>query len=674
MRATSRLRAAATAAATLIALVLAGTAGAAPEHRKHLPGSVPPWAKASAFKHQSKSRARVEFRVYLGWRHERALHKLTQAVSTPGSGQYGSFLSPKEFRSKFAPSAKDGATVRTWLHHQGFTVGKTPANRLYLPAAGTIGEAADAFGTSFGEYAVQHKTLRAPRQALTLPSSLPVDAVVGLDQSALLVQPLAGKHRAASAKGKHGAHGQAPPPAGFRVGKPCSKYWAEKTTAEYATTHDGTPIPGAYGRDTLPYAPCGYNPAQVQGAYGVSDAIASGNDGSGVTVAVIDAFASPTIVQDVRQYSRDQGLCVPGSSGCGTLSQRVPPGIYNKPPNPQMNPAGWYGEETLDVEAVHSMAPGADILYVGAPNNRNDLDAALNKVVDKHLADIVTNSYGFAGEALPPGYIKPYNDIFLQAIAEGIGVYFSSGDSGDETGGSGSYAQATPDWPASSPYVTAVGGTSLAVGKADNRLFETGWETGTSTLTDGAWTPEPPGDYLYGGGGGVSRLFAQPAYQEGVVPDSMATAQGHRSGPMRVVPDISALGDPNTGFLVGETQTFPDGTYFDYYRIGGTSLSSPLMAGMMALVQQRAGHPLGFMNPTIYANAGSSAFDDITGSDGEAVVRVDYVNGVNGDDGYTYKLRTLSYDEPLTIHAAPGYDDVTGVGSPGSSFLTSLSH
>src|SRR3954462_13251938 len=221
------------------------------------------------------------------------------------------------------------------------------------------------------------------------------------------------------------------------------------------------------------------------------------------------------------------------------------------------------------------MAPGADIVYVGAPNNFQDLDAALNHVVDRRLAQIVTNSYGFSGEFLPPGFIKPYNDTFTQAAAEGIGVYFSSGDSGDEVANLG---VASVDWPASSPWVTAVGGTSLGVTQSDGYLGETGWGTLRAPLAGNAWgTPV----FQFGGGGGTSRLFAEPRYQQGVVGNDLATRWGPT--PARVVPDVAMDGDPNTGMLVGQTQTFSDGAYYDEYRIGGTSLSSPLFAGVMAL-------------------------------------------------------------------------------------------
>jgi subtilase family serine protease len=319
------------------------------------------------------------------------------------------------------------------------------------------------------------------------------------------------------------------------------------------------------------------------------------------------------------------------------------------------------------------MAPGANIVYVAAANSGQDLDAALNQVVDHQLATIVTNSYGWSTEALPPGFIKPYLDIQIQAAIEGIGVYFSSGDDGDESFGQGAQ-YATADWPASSPFVTAVGGTSLAIDASNNYMWETGWESGTASLVAGAWSPDTTGNYLYGGGGGTSRLFAEPWYQSTYGVSSTLTGKYGSAG--RVLPDISALGDPNTGFLLGQTQTFPDGhAAFSYFRIGGTSLSSPLTAGMMAVVEQQLGRPIGFANPTIYkaAKANPSAFHDVTASSGLAVVRANYRNSVDDTAGYSYILRSLGFDNLLTIHAAPGYDDVTGVGTPkGTAFTAAM--
>src|SRR6266566_3638327 len=424
--------------------------------------------------------------------------------------------------------------------------------RVYLGWKGTVAQASTAFGVDFANYAVQGLTVRSPTAELSVPSALAnvVSGVLGLDDTAQFVRPYNVV--------------DAPPPAAFVTGTPCSVYWGEKAAVGFTNP---------YGAGVLPYAPCGYTPQQIKGAYGLSGAAF---DGSGQTVAIIDAYASPTIEQDVNQWSRNRGL---PSFTANQFTQVVAPGTYHHPERGQkQDPQGWYGEETLDVEAVHGMAPGADIVFVGAPNNFQDLDAALNHVVDRGLAQIVTNSYGFVTELLPPGFILPYEQIILEGVVQGIGIYFSSGDNSDESLVVG---YRTPDWPASSPFVTAVGGTSLAVGATNNYLFETGWGSTTSSWTGTTWSPKPPGSWLYGAGGGVSRIFAEPSYQVGVVPSAVFAAQG-RTG--RYVPDISAVADVTTGYIIAETQTFPDGSVrYSEYRIGGTSLSSPLMAGIMAL-------------------------------------------------------------------------------------------
>ena len=197
--------------------------------------------------------------------------------------------------------------------------------------------------------------------------------MLGLDQSAALVHPASGQ--------------QAPPPDAFVNAQPCSAFRGEKTVRANGAL-DGTALPAS----PPTWSPCGYAGAQLQGAYGFIGPIASGNDGTGVTVAVIDAYASPTIEADIETYSLAHGL----PTTKGLFRQLVAPGTFIRPQNPAQNPQGWAGEETLDIEAVHTMAPGASIVYVGAANNYSDLDAALNHIVDQHLADIVTNSYGFA--------------------------------------------------------------------------------------------------------------------------------------------------------------------------------------------------------------------------------------------------------------------------------------
>ena len=629
-----------TGAAVMLATASIG-ASASPSNRATLAGSVPAWATSSNFKQAAGGSDSVGFRVYLGWQNQSQVEALAKAVSTPGSGSYRQFLTPAQFRMQFAPSQSAVTAVRNWLQGQGFSVNYVPTNNHYVSAEGTVAQASAAFGVTFGKYSVNGMLLRSPQSALTVPSSIApyISGVLGLDQSMALVHTdMAGAANEPNAS---------PSPA-FVNAPPCSAYWGEKL----ATT-----VPNPYGSGSLPYAPCGYTPQQVKGAYGLGGTTLTG---AGQTVAVIDAYASPTILQDANQWSTRRGL--PTLTG-NQLSQVVAPGTYHHPESLAQDPQGWYGEETLDVEAVHGMAPGANIVYVGAPNNYQDLDASLNFVVDRHLASIVTNSYGFSTELLPPGYIVPYEQTILQGVAEGIGIYFSSGDDSDESLVVG---YQTADWPASSPFVTAVGGTTLAVGASNNYLFETGWGTKRAiwNTSTSAWVPTPPGKWLYGAGGGVSRLFPEPSYQQGVVQQSVFDAQG-RTG--RAVPDVAALGDPNAGFLIGQTQTFPDGTVkYSEYRIGGTSLSSPIFAGIMALADQQNGSPHGFANPLFYANA--SAFTDVVDpASTVAVVRVDYINTVDASDGLRTSLRTAN--QTLSLDTTPGYDDVTGVGTPTAAIL-----
>src|SRR6201999_3366246 len=306
---------------------------------------------------------------------------------------------------------------------------------------------------------------------------------------------------------------------------------------------------------------------------------------------------------------------------------------------------------------------------------------------------------------------EPFNNVLLMAAGTGVGVQFSSGDEGDNFIVSG---EQQPSFPATSPYATAVGGTSVEIGAQNNRLDEVGWSTGISALCTkelatlaeplcepsevGQWEPEAPGEYDYGGGGGTTNQYAEPWYQEPVVPKELAEKAG--TGELnRVVPDISMEGDPSTGMLVGETQAFADGTYYDRSRLGGPSLPSPLFAGLMADADQAARGSLGFVNPLLYhLDAGgqnSAAFYDILPAGKQAVVRNDYLNEQNAEEGILTTARVLGMEgateyycekpneetgeceteieeAPESLSAAPGFDSMTGIGSPGDQFIEEL--
>ena len=618
---------------------------------RHPLGAEPAWARSANRRGAVASSDTVALRVVLKTRNRAEANAVADAVSNPKSASYKHYLSAAQYRARFAPTQAAVESVTKWLKAQGLSVGYVPSNRLYVSAVGTAGQASKAFSVHLSKYAVSGKVLRAPDAVASVPAELGdiVDGVIGLDQGDQLLHP----NTIAA------ADPAAPPSPGFRNAPPCSLYWSEKDAT------DQPPLGGGYPT-VLPWAPCGHTPPQLRSVYGIASTVESGNDGHGVTVGIVDAFASRTIFQDAREYSaRNDPTHVLRAS---QFSQVIPRGIYRAPKGDRCDPQGWYGEETLDVEAVHGMAPGANIVYAGGRSCFDHaIDVALNTLVDGHLVDLVSNSYGNLGENVSDSAKTEFDQIATQAAATGIGLYFSSGDSGDESGNLG---YASTDFSADSAHVTAVGGTSLGVNRDGNRAIEQGWATSLVSQAGGAWVSPPPGDFLYGSGGGTSTLYSEPFYQHGVVPDALAFAHSNHRG--RVVPDVAMLGDPNTGMLIGQTQTFSDGAYYDQYRIGGTSLSSPLFTGLMAVADQVAGFHHGFANPALYDLGGTSAFHDITPGPKTAVVRRNFVNSENANDGYSISARLFD-TELQSLHVTKGYDNMTGMGTPnGETFLTLL--
>ncbi|GAA2880968.1 S53 family peptidase [Streptomyces mexicanus] len=619
------------------ALVLGIPAAHAADHsgRGALAGTKPVWATAKADKGATSDSARVDARVYLAGRDAAGLAAYAKAVADPSSPQYGKYLTARQAQQRFGATEAQVAAVKSWLTSAGLKV--TSVTPHYVAVSGDVAAAEKAFGTQLHNFAKGSKTYRAPARAASVPESLKgaVLTVTGLDNA-----PHKANHK-----------DQLPPPdAVFKNAGPFSSYYG----SNIAST-----LPEAYGQK-IPYAVKGYTGKQLRSAYG-----AGTYTGKGVRIAITDAYASPTIAFDAATYAKKNG---DAAWKTGQLHQVLPKN-YTK--TEECGAAGWYGEETLDVEAVHAVAPDADVTYVGAAScYDDDLLDSLSKIVDNHLADIVSNSWGDIEANQTPDLAAAYDQVFQFGAVEGIGFYFSSGDNGDEVAHTGTKQV---DTPANSAWVTAVGGTSLAVGKGDTYLWETGWGTEKATLSaDGTSWEGFPGAYTSGAGGGTSRTVPQPYYQKGVVPNALATANSAAGN--RVVPDIAAIADPNTGFLVGQTQTFPDGSQqYSEYRIGGTSLAAPVIAGVQALAQQaRGGKAIGFANPAIYAQYGTKVYHDVvdrpTGKD-LAVARVDYVNGVDDADGLSVSVRSLGKDSSLK--AVKGYDDVTGVGSPAKGYVES---
>ena len=698
------------ATASTLAVVLAAAPGsiaaATDDAVSAAPKNVSRWVAAAQKVGSAADSQTVHVSMFLGFKNKDELKTLIAAQYRPGSAQYQKFLSPEEFRARFAPDADKVALVQDTLKRLGFTLEYTPKSGLFVQAAGSVAQVKSAFGVSQDLYSYKGNTLRANRETPHLPARIAgiVTYVAGLDDTARLRKShLINAHAgdldaaqsariAAARRNADAISTNAPPPVqdGIR-GKFCSTYYGDHT-ARLATA------PGAYPQ-TLPWELCSYTPQQLRQAYG-ADKVAQ--TGKGVRVGIVDDYASPTIEDDANSYSKNHGL--PQLTYLN-FAQIVPPGLYNVKASDPCGPQGWYEEETLDVEAVHSMAPAAFIIYGGVtctdPGN-----AALYGMIDDHLADIVTNSYGFNGEALPADFIESENQFFMQAAAEGMTIVFSSGDDGDVAAANGI---ASGSWEATSPYVTGVGGTSLALRNAAGVKQEWGWGSyraflanakvaanGGSIATSGA---ELPFAFYGGAGGGPSLSQLAPAYQAAVpfLYSGFTTLGSGTRVPFetahRVTPDIAMVADPYTGFLDGETYTKAGDPTFDSFckslsatteyceiGIGGTSLASPLFAGVLALANQARfadkKPAIGFVNPALYTLAvgapgtKSSPIVDVQAPSIPAAVLRGYIN-----DQTEVRVVTMN-SVPNAAGTAPvegadtsyltrkGYDQVTGLGTP----------
>ena len=671
--------------------------------------NVPHWVSSAPKVAHADESQRVKIVAFLSFRNQAALKNLIAAQSTPSSSRYGQYLTPDEFRAQFAPNAADVKRVQRTLQQLGFRVEFTPDSGLFVQASGTVSAVKTAFGVSQDLYAYKGKVLRANAETPRIPAGIAdvVTYVAGLDEAALLRKP---EHirlnEEASASASASAGPNAPPPVPTTIPSPfCSTYWGDHS-ATLSTA--AAPYP-----KTLPWLVCGYTPQQLRAAYG-ADGVRQ--DGTGVRVGIVDVYASPTIADDANRYSKNHGL--PRLTN-HNFQQIVPAGLYDVPANDPCGPQGWYEEESLDVEAVHSMAPGASIVFEGWLCT-DPVNSPLYDLIDHHRVDIVTNSYSYGGDyGLSADFVTAENQFFLQAAAEGMSILFSSGDDGDLAAGNG---VASGTWDATSPYVTAVGGTSLAVLDRDGDKREWGWGTyraylnavtisadGKSVATSG---PALPFAYYSGSGGGPSLIMPAPSYQSDVSYNLSAftyLADGTRVTidslgigapvPARVTPDISMVGDPYTGFLYGETFTTagnpvndagctPISATTEYCEgsIGGTSLSSPLFAGVLAIVNQARfqNHKgaVGFVNPALYhlahgdSESQSSPIIDVNKPASPTALLRGYLGSpsllrivtVNSAPNPNY---TPGGDQPALIEGADtslrttrGYDNVTGLGTP----------
>ena len=337
----------------------------------------------------------------------------------------------------------------------------------------------------------------------------------------------------------------------------------------------------------------GLKASQVRTAYGLNLV----GDGSGQTIAIVDAYDDPNVASDLHNFDLSMGLSDPNLT------------IYKQPGITASGSTGWAMETAMDVEWAHAIAPGANILLVEAKSaSTTDLFAAVDYARNYAGVSAISMSWGlteYSGDtSLDSHFVTPAGHTPITFFA-------SSGDNGAYDNGS----SLSVGYPAASSHVVAVGGTKLSTDAAGDYLGETGWGNGTSSKTAG------------GSGGGISKYTAKPSYQSGVT----------QSSTFRTLPDVAWLADPNSGAAVYDS--YDEGASTPWVQVGGTSLASPMWAGLMAIINQnRVANHLSTLDgytqtlPMLYSLP-SNNFHDIT----------------SGNNGYS---------------AIAGYDLVTGLGTP----------
>jgi subtilase family serine protease len=680
------------------AIACAGTAIAA--GTTTVSGNVAGWVKNATLKSPASATTTVTISVNMALKNLTGLKSFVAEVSNPRGREYGQYLSTEQFASRYAPAATDVAAVEKLLEQAGMKNVAVGPHGVYVSATATVAQLKTAFSVSQNLYAYHGFTLRANKEAPTIPATLAGKIVYigGLDDTTMMRKPF---HHSvtqgdlvapkAEATASPSTTAVTPPPVAASNDSPyCNKtFGSGALVAKLSTPAD------VYG-DALPWLGCGYDPALIRSAYGLDQV---SYDGKGVTVAIVDAYASPTIVNDITDYSVNNKL--PKVKVGVNFTQIIPAGIYGVSPTESCEPYGWWEEESLDVSAVHSSAPGANIVYVGSRDCATSLDIAFFNTVYNHVADVVTDSWGDNGEAISPGDQASYDQALMAGAAQGITVLFSSGDDGDLGAPNG---VASGSWPATSAWVTGVGGTSLFITNTTGGKAEYGWgnyraflddvvvNSSKSVTTSGVATTTAYGytfdDYSYyaGSGGGISLLEAQPAYQAKAVPANLAVSLNLASGyvetlpnPQRVSPDVAMIGDPYTGFIYGETYTIAGNAIADAHcapssktteycqvSIGGTSVASPWMAGVMAVLNSKriaTGEPLlGFANPFLYGVGSQDNGTNFKDAISQIIAPTEPVAMLRGYKSNLEEMRVVTVNSvPFLIVTAPYALEVCGL-------------
>jgi len=509
---------------------------------------------------------RIEVTVRIRQRPSTSRGMAQSAAEAPQLAQR-EYLSRDEFAQAYGADPKDIAAVKKFAGEHQLAVVSSSVARRSVVLAGTVAAMTQAFNVTLQEHKLpDNDTFRARSGAVYVPSELDgiVEGVFGLDD-----RPQVSPH--------------------FRILEPTG------------------------AKDALPRAANGsFTPVEVGKFYNFPQ----GFDGSGQTIAIIE-LGGGYRTTDLTTYFKELGITKPSVAAVSVDGGR------NKPVG---NANSADGEVLLDIEVAGAVAPGAKIAVYFAPNtDRGFLDAITTAVHDtRRKPSIISISWGAPEAQWTQQAIDSMNQAFQAAAALGVTIYCAAGDNGSNDGmtkGNPPDQRAHVDFPASSPFVVACGGTFV---NASNGTInqEVVWNDGTN----GGAT-----------GGGISDHFAVPTYQNGLkIPTSVNP--DHHVG--RGLPDIAGNASPRSGYLVRvDGQEFP---------IGGTSAVAPLWAGLTALLNQALGKPVGFFNPLLYQLGNKGVLHDITNGN----------NDITNTGGYP---------------AGPGWDACTGWGSPdGTKLLQAL--
>jgi Pro-kumamolisin, activation domain/Fibronectin type III domain/IPT/TIG domain len=547
-----------------------------------------------------------------------AVTAFINATANPRSSQYHRYLSKGQFATRFGPSRASVAAVESALRADGLKVTGVSANRLLVNFTGSASRVGATFHTSLEHVRLAGGAMgRATTSAVRLPASIAksVQAVVGLNQ---LVRETDGPSRPVKALD----HGKTAGPAAPAVsGGPKACAIAQELQQGGAVTDQ-----------------------QLASSYGVDPLYAAGDLGAGQTVDIYEL--EPDLASDVAVFDE----CYFGADHTSQLTDTLIDGGAGTGPGS--------GESALDIDNVSALAPAAKIHVFTGPNNNGEIGEldTWNAIAMADDARQVSSSWGLcetAEQEGAPGTLQVENEIFEQTAAQGQTIYASAGDDGsDDCAGHASNPVATNlsvDDPASQPYVTSVGGTTIT--NATEPPAETVWNNGNAGG---------------GAGGGISEAWAMPPWETATAVAQTASTEACSNDPAgtgddfhlaglgttlpsgtlcREAPDVSALADPQTGYTI----VF-DG---DWFQIGGTSASTPLWAALTAEMNassQCSSLPqgLGFATPLFYQVASSSAanyaaaFSDVTAG--------------NNDN--------LGVGSAVDWKAGHGYDLASGLGTP----------